>query len=81
MISKWLGLSITRSWAVAVAQLAKWLLPTPEIRSSNTNIGKIMKLRHHNDLHRVALEEAYQIAASKFRGRLEQNFIILKDSR
>ena len=28
-------------WAVIVAQLAEWLLPTPEVRGSNPVIGKM----------------------------------------
>ena len=28
--------------AVVVAQLAEWLLPTPEIRGSNADIGKVL---------------------------------------
>ena len=42
-------------------------------------VDSILMLRRHGDLHRVALDEAYQLAASKFRGRLEQHFVILKD--
>ena len=42
-------------------------------------VDAVLKLKSHNDLHRVALDEAYQIAGSNFRGRLEQHFIILKD--
>ena len=30
------------SGAVVVAQLVEWLLPTPEIRSLNPNIGKVL---------------------------------------
>ena len=29
-------------WAVVVAQLAEQLLPTPEIRGSNQDIGKVL---------------------------------------
>ena len=29
-------------WAVAVAQLAEWLPPIPEVRGSNPVIGKIL---------------------------------------
>ena len=43
-------------------------------------VDSILKLKSHQDLHRVALDEAYQIAGSTFRGRLEQNFIILKNN-
>ena len=42
-------------------------------------VDSIMKLRHHDDLRRVSTSEALQKAGSTFRGRLEQNFIILKD--
>ena len=28
-------------WAVVVSQLAKWLLPTPEVQGSNPIIGKV----------------------------------------
>ena len=42
-------------------------------------VDSVMKLRTHNDLRRVALNDAYQLAGSNFRGRLEQNFVILKD--
>ena len=29
----------TKNWAVVVAQLAEWSLPTPEVRNSNPVIG------------------------------------------
>ena len=34
-------LKIGDDWAVVVAQLVEWLLPTPEISGSNPNIGKL----------------------------------------
>ena len=43
-------------------------------------VESIMKLKSHNDLRRVSLNEAYQRAGSNFRGRLEQHFIVLKDN-
>ena len=42
-------------------------------------VDAILKLKSNNDLHRVVLEDAYQDAGSRFRGTLEQHFIILKD--
>ena len=42
-------------------------------------VDSVLKLRSHNDLHRVALHEAYQRAGPNFKGRMEQNFIILKN--
>ena len=44
-------------------------------------VEAILKLKSNDDLHRVALEDAYQLAGSTYRGRLEQNFILLKNSR
>ena len=42
-------------------------------------VEAILKLKSNDDLHRVALDQAYQKAGSTFRGRLEQLFVILKD--
>ena len=50
----------------------------PSIQSFSF-VESIMKLRSYNDLRRVSLNDAYQLAGSTFRGRLEQHFIILKD--
>ena len=52
----------------------------PTSYQSFTFVDAILKLRSHNDLHRVSLDDAYQIAGSNFRGRLQQNFVILKDN-
>ena len=60
---------------------------TKNSSNSNTNVqsfgfvDSIMKLRSNDDLHRVALDEAYQQAGSNFRGRLDQHFVILKNDR
>ena len=35
-------------WAVVVAQLVEWSLPTPEVRSSNPIIGKILSTKLSN---------------------------------
>ena len=43
-------------------------------------VEAIMKLRSNEDLHRVSLNDSYQIAGSKFRGRLQQEFVLLKDN-
>ena len=42
-------------------------------------VDAILKLKSNEDLHRVALNEAYQVAGSSLRGRLQQHFVILKD--
>ena len=42
-------------------------------------VESILKLRANDDLHKVALDEAYQRAGPRFRGRLQQHFVILKD--
>ena len=42
-------------------------------------VEAILKLKSNDDLHRVALDEAYQKAGSTYRGRMEQLFVILKD--
>lgn len=52
----------------------------PASYQSFTFVDAILKLKSNNDLHRVSLEDAYQIAGSNFRGRLQQNFVILKDN-
>ena len=31
------------NWEVVVAHMVEWLLPTPEVRSSNPVIGKLLK--------------------------------------
>ena len=42
-------------------------------------LDAILKLKSNDDLQRVSLNDAYQKAGSHFRGRLEQNFVLLKD--
>ena len=42
-------------------------------------VDSVLKLKYNDDLHKVALEEAYQIAGANFRGRFPQHFIILKN--
>ena len=65
--------------------LTRPMLKIVNKNNSNTSVqsfgfvDSIMKLRSNDDLHRVARDEAYQIAGSRLRGRLEQHFVILKD--
>ena len=67
--------------------LTRPLLKIVNKQGDSTNIqsygfvDSVMKLKWHNDLHRVALGDAYQVAGSKFGGTLEQHFIILKRNR